>query len=171
LAALESDLPATRLFPPKLQGFDGPPLYPLRPDLRKARALMHGRRVHATFATFDPSSDTHSAAFARAVREQLAAIGIATTVVPLTNEDYANGGVLTKASRSDIVWGGLTSDNGDPVAALRSLNLPLRDAAELDRIARLTSPARDQAAAALAARIDREPLFAVYRFGAIPGLL
>src|SRR5262249_49233802 len=127
LAALESDLPATRLFPPKLQGFDGPPLYPLRPDLRKARALMHGRRVHATFATFDPSSATHSAAFARAVREQLAAIGIATTVVPLTNEDYANGGVLTKASRSDIVWGGLTSDNGDPVAALRSLNLPLRD--------------------------------------------
>ncbi len=119
LAAIDSGIPATRLLPPKLPGYDDTPLYPLQPDLRKARALMHGRRVHAVFATFDPAADSHSAAFARAVREQLAAIGISTTVVPLTNDDYSSGAVYTKTARSDLFWGGLTSDNGDPVDALR----------------------------------------------------
>src|SRR5262249_55949152 len=123
LAATESDIPATRLLPPKLPGFDPTPLYPLQPDLRKARALMHGRRAHAVLAIFDPSVGPQSAAFARAVREQLAAIGISTTVVPLTNDDYASGAVYTKTAGSDLFWGSLTSDNGDPVTALRALSL------------------------------------------------
>jgi DNA-binding SARP family transcriptional activator/ABC-type transport system substrate-binding protein/streptogramin lyase len=171
LAGVETDIPATRLFPPKLTGFDPRLLYPLAPDLRKARALMHGRRVHAILAIFDPAADTHSAAFARAIRAQLAAIGISTTVVPLTNDDYASGAVYAKTAQSDIFWGGLTSDNGDPVAALRELHLPPRETSELNRIAHLAAPERDRAAAALAARIDRASLVAVFGYGAIPELI
>jgi ABC-type transport system substrate-binding protein len=171
LAAGDSGLPGTRLLPPKLPGFDRTPLYPLVPDLRKARALMHGRRVHAVFATFDPSAGTQEASFARAVRDQLAAIGITTTVVPLTNDDYASGAVATKTARSDLFWGALTADNGDPVDALRGLALPPHETTELDRIAPLTGSQRDRAAAALASRIDRESLFAVYGYGAVPELV
>ena len=123
------------------------------------------------FATFDPAAGPQSAAFARAVREQLAAIGISTTVVPLTNDDYASGAVYTKTAGSDIFWGALTSDNGDPVTALRALSLTPRESVELQRIAQLAPPERDRAAAAVAARIDRQSLFAIYGYGAIPELV
>jgi ABC-type transport system substrate-binding protein len=171
LAAIDSGIPGTRLLSPKVPGFDSTPLYPLRPDLRKARALMHGRHVHAVFATFDPSAGTQEASFARAVRDQLAAIGITTTMVPLTNEDYSSGAVLTKTAGADLFWAGLTADDGDPVAALQTLSLPPRAASGLDRIAALATPQRERAAAALAAGIDRKSLFAVYAYGAIPELV
>ena len=171
LAALETALPATRLLSPRLPDFDFTPSYPLRPDLAKARQLLGGRHFHAVFATFDPSSDPRSAAFARAVRQQLAAVGISTTILPLKNADYIDDRLARKAARSDLIWGGGNVNNGDPVDYLQSVGLPAPERAALARIAKLSSPERDIQAAALAARIDRESLYAVYEDDAVPELV
>jgi DNA-binding SARP family transcriptional activator/ABC-type transport system substrate-binding protein len=172
LGEIEQAIPATRLLPPKLPGFDAASLYPLRPDLRRARALTGGRRFHAVFATFDPKADPQAAAFAQAVRGQLAAIGIDTTVLPLTNADYQNGTVDAKVAGADIAWSGAGSDDGDPVPFLERLKyLPVKDRLELGRIARLAAPAREARAAALAVRIEKESLDAVYGYSAIPELV
>jgi DNA-binding SARP family transcriptional activator/ABC-type transport system substrate-binding protein/streptogramin lyase len=169
LAALDTALPATRLLSPRLPGFDSKPSYPFSPDLAKARELLGGQRFHAVIATFD--ADPHDAAFARLVRQQLAAVGIATTILPLTNADYSDGGLAQKTARSDLVWGGGNVNNGDPVEYLESIGLPPRESAALSRIAKLSSPQRDVEAAALASKIDRESLYAVYEDAAVPELV
>ena len=165
-------LPATRLYSPKSPGFDDTPLYPVRPDLRTARRLAGGRKANAVLMAFDPTADPFAAAFVRAVREQLAAIGITVSVLPLTNRDFANGGagVQAKAARSDIGWGGINAETADPVDYLRRLYLPQKEWDELNRIARLSSPDRERAAAALARRIERKSLFAVFSHTAVPEL-
>jgi ABC-type transport system substrate-binding protein len=171
LAAIDTALPATRLLSPRLPGFDGTPMYPLRPSVARARRLLGGRRFRAVFATFDPSLDAHAAAFAQAVRRQLAAVGIATTLLPLTFKDFDDGEVARKAARADLVSTGLSVDDGDAVSYLQQLQLPPPDRAALRRIARLASPRRDAEAAALARRLERESLFAVYEDQAIPELV
>ena len=120
---------------------------------------------------YDPASDPQAAKLARAVTQQLATVGIATTLLPLTGADYANGGVARKAANADLVWGTENVDHGDAVEALQGLLLPPDEKAALARIARLSSPERDAQAAALAARMDRQSLFAVYDDGAIPELV
>ena len=136
---------------------------------------MHGRHVHAVFVGLDPSFGPQAAAIDRDVRRQLAAIGISTTLLPLTREDFRAGRVAAKAARADIVWGGGNVNEGDPVSYLRDLmrDLPLpRDVSvQLDRVATLSASARERAAAALARRLERESLFAVYEDGAIPELV
>src|SRR5207253_3061944 len=106
-------------------------------------------------AIFDPSFDRGSAAHAQVVRQQLAATGIDATVLPWTFDDYdhpAQG--AAKLARADIfAW---SSDPAivDPVAYLRSLPyLSHADAAALDRLATVRSPARETAATALATRL------------------
>ena len=95
--ALDPDvysLPATRLLPPKLVGFQQAQSYPLRSEVVRARKLVGGRHLHAVFATYDPKIDESAAAFAKAVRQQLAAIGIGVTILPITfadNDDPAEG--------------------------------------------------------------------------------
>jgi DNA-binding SARP family transcriptional activator/ABC-type transport system substrate-binding protein len=174
LAAVDGAIPSTRLLSPRLVGYDRTALYPLTPDLREARKLMHGRRAHAVFAVFDPSSDPTSAAFARAVRQQLDAIGISVSLLPLYNADYDNdgAGAAAKTRRSDLVWGGGNVDQGDPARYLKSLgHLPPPYSERRARIATLSSPRRDREAAALAAALDKASLFAVYEDGAIPELV
>jgi DNA-binding SARP family transcriptional activator/ABC-type transport system substrate-binding protein len=160
--------PATRLLSPNVPGFDDTPLYPLRPDLRKARKLAGGRHARAVFADF---ADPYSSAFNRAVREELAVIGLRVTLLPLTNSDYANGTVDDKAARSDLIWGGSNSETGDPVEYLEQLFLPQKFWDELGRIGKLSAPQRETKAAALARRIEKESLFAVYDNEAIPELV
>jgi DNA-binding SARP family transcriptional activator/ABC-type transport system substrate-binding protein/streptogramin lyase len=172
LAAIDTAIPATRLLSPRLIGYEAAQSYPLRADLRRARALMRGRRVHVVFATFDPAVDSRTAAFARAVREQLAAIGIGVTILPLTNYDWENGTVAAKMARADIAWAPGEAPNGDTVDYLGQLAyLPRGDRAALEQIARLTGPARDAQAAALAAKIERQVLYAVYEQSAVPELV
>jgi ABC-type transport system substrate-binding protein/DNA-binding SARP family transcriptional activator len=171
-ATVPNLLPATRLLSPRLSGFDGTPIYPLRPDLQKARRLMRGRRAHAVFATFDPAADPIDAAFVRAVREQLGAIGISINVLPLRNEDFANGTLASKMARADLSWAGATSDTGDTVPFLRGVPyIPARDWARLSQIAKLSSPRRELEAAALARKLEHEALYAVYGNDAIPELV
>jgi ABC-type transport system substrate-binding protein len=163
-------IPATRLLSPMLPGFQRKPMYPLRPDLRTARRLAGSRRRRAVFMTFDPAADPYDAAFAGAVRRALAAIGISTTVLPVAVGE-PRAALADKVARSDILAWGSTSDNADPVAYLRNLLLPPKDRAELDRIAKVLSPRREAKAAALAAKIERQTLFVVYAYGAIPTLV
>ena len=121
--------------------------------------------------TFDPATDPYDAAFARAVRRALGAIGITTTILPMAVGD-SKATLDDKVARSDIIAGGTTSDNGDPVEYLRRVpGLPPKDRSELDRIAKLYSPRREARAAALAAKIDREALYVVYAYSAIPTLV
>ena len=169
LAAIDTGQPATRLLSPDLPGFDRTQLYPLRPDPAKARALLGHMRFKAVIAAFE--SDRESAAFVRAVTQELAAAGIDATVLPLTYKDYRDGNLARKAARSDLIWGSAVVTHGDPVEYLRSVGLPQHENADLTRIATLADPARDIRAAALAAQVDRESLFAVYQDGAIPELV
>jgi hypothetical protein len=121
---------------------------------------------------FDPITDPTAAAWVRAVREQLAAIGIVVSVLPMTNRDFANGGAgaEAKARRSDLGWGGVNAETADPVDYLRRLYLPRREWSELNRIAKLSSPARERAAVALTKRIEQMSLFAVYAYRGVPEL-
>ena len=105
------------------------------------------------------------------MRQQLAAVGISTTILPLKNADYIDDRLARKAARSDLIWGGGNVNNGDPVDYLQSVGLPAPERAALARIAKLSSPERDIQAAALAARIDRESLYAVYEDDAVPELV
>jgi DNA-binding SARP family transcriptional activator/ABC-type transport system substrate-binding protein len=173
LSRMENAMPATRLYSPKSPGFDDTPLYPVRPDLRTARALSGGREAHAVLLAFDPKTDPIAAAGVRVIRHELAAIGITVNVQPLTNYDFENDGAgfRAKAARSDISWGGINAHSADLVEYLQQLSLPQKEWDELNRIAKLSSVERERAAAALAQRIERKSLFAVYRYSAIPELV
>jgi DNA-binding SARP family transcriptional activator/ABC-type transport system substrate-binding protein/streptogramin lyase len=171
LADIAYSVPATRLHSPKSPGFDDTPLYPLRPDLRTARKLSGGRKARAVFLTPDPKSDPTVAAFFRAVQDQLAAIGITVTALPLTHSDFLNGGLEAKAARSDLIWWGANAETADAVGYLRRFRLPQKEWDELNRIAKLSSPERERAAAALATRIERKSLYAVYAYRAVPELV
>ena len=94
------------------------------------------------------------------------------TVLPLTNNDWANGTLAAKLARADLAWGGPTSDDSDSVQYLQSLPyLPTDDRTQLDRIAKLASPEREARAAALAAKLEKEAIYAVYEHEAIPELV
>ena len=166
-------LPATRIASPKSPGYDDSPLYPVRPDLRTARRLTDGRKARAVLLAFDPKDDPFAAAFVRTVREQLGAIGITVSVLPLTNRDFLNGGsgIRAKAARSDIGWGGINAETADPVDYLRRLFLPEKERDGLNRIAKLSSPERERAAAALATKLEQKSLFAVFSYSGVPELM
>jgi DNA-binding SARP family transcriptional activator/ABC-type transport system substrate-binding protein len=160
-------IPATRLLSPRLPGYDATPLYPPRGDLRRARALAGGRKARAVVYTWDDPPYTD--AFNRALREQLAAIGIKTTVLRM---DQAKGFEREKANRADLSWGGLPANTPDLGAYLQPLSwLPPEYSDEIRRISTLSSPERERAALSLARRIDRDSLFAVYATRAMPELV
>ena len=164
-------LPATRIGSPRSPGYDDSALYPLAGDVAAARELTRGRKTRAVLLTFvgDPYSD----AFTEVLRIALARIRMSVTLLPLTNDDFSNGGrgYRAKAARSDLSWGGANAQTADPVDYLRRLVLPRREWDELSRIGTLASPERERRAAALARRIDQQSLFAVYGHSAVPELV
>jgi hypothetical protein len=89
------------------------------------------------------------------------------SVIPI---DQSKGFEAAKAARSDLVWGGLNANTADPAAYLRDLILPPSAATQLRRVQALFSPERERAAVALARKLDRASLFAVYMRDAIPEL-
>jgi hypothetical protein len=158
---------ATSLITPNMPGFDTEPRYPLRGDLRTARKLAGGRKATAVVYMFDDKS-----AFSTALREQLAAIGIRMKVLPALNADFGPGGKLfEKASRSDLIWGGEGLETGDLASYLERLYLFPKEEAEVARILKLPIPERDERALALARRVERQSLFAVYDSRAFPELV
>ena len=154
-------IPATRLTA-------GAALYPTRGDLERARSLAGRQEARAVVYTWvDPP---YTDGFNRTLRQQLAAVGIRAVFLPMVQGD-SEVAWLAKARRADLIWGGLNADTPDPAAYLERLFLPTAEAKALKRALRLSSPAREREAAALARRIDRESLFAVYVTDAMPELV
>jgi ABC-type transport system substrate-binding protein len=160
-------IPASRLLSPGVRGYEATPLYPPRGDRRQALELAGGRKGRAVVYTWvDPP---YTDAFNRALREQLAAIGITMNIL---RADQAKGFELDKANRADLIWGGLPANTPDPGVYLQPLSwLPPEYSDEIRRISTLYSPERERAAASLARRIDRDSLFAVYATRAMPELV
>ena len=80
--------------------------------------------------------------------------------------------MAAKLARADLVGRGSSADEADPVLYLQSLPyLPAADRARLDRIAKLASPDRETQAGALASGLEREAVYAVFSYGAIPEIV
>jgi DNA-binding SARP family transcriptional activator/ABC-type oligopeptide transport system substrate-binding subunit/streptogramin lyase len=159
-------VPATRLLHPKLPGFTAAPLYPLNGDVRMARKLAAGRQ--GPVVVFAPEEPPYTDAFNRALREQLAAIGLKMTILPMRQQASPEEWLAT-ARRADLITAGINAQTGDPAAYLQLLYLPTqaqRD--ELQRLAKLSTPQRERASVALARKIERQSLFAVFRYSAVP---
>jgi ABC-type oligopeptide transport system substrate-binding subunit len=163
-------LPATRLLFPSIVGYDDKPLYPLRGDVRIARSLARGRTGRVVVCCTYIGDEQYVAAFNRALRQQLAAIGLRATFLTASQRD-SEAEALAKVRRSDLIWGGLNENTADPADYLKDLFLPPDDAKELRRVQTLFSPDRERAAVALARRLERESLFAVFASDAIPELM
>jgi DNA-binding SARP family transcriptional activator/streptogramin lyase len=163
LAGGDFQLPTSALLPPNLRG-SARPVYPLRPDLRLARRLMHGRRFNAVFAAgADDAGKLFEPQLARTLRRGLAAIGIDLRVVPLrqTLGPAERDAVLAAADLTQA--DGNADDARDPVSYLRHLPyLPAADGERLTRMDAFLSPQRESAAAALAARLEREAAYIGY---------
>jgi hypothetical protein len=172
LARLDPDGPslvATSLITQNMPGSSSEPLYPPGGDRRTARRLAGGRKTRAVLYTF---SDPHTKPFVDALRTQLAAIGMRIEILPALNADFGPGGKwLEKWRRSDLTWGGGGLETGDLARYLEPLFLLPKEEADLARILKLSGPERDERAVALARRVDRQSLFAVYDSGAIPELV
>jgi DNA-binding SARP family transcriptional activator/ABC-type transport system substrate-binding protein len=164
-------LATSYLLPPNFSDFDQGHAYPLAPDLSAARRLIGRRHLHAVLAAPDPAGDPFNAALAAAVRDQLGAIGITVTILPLHGDDDPT--TPARLARADLTTVGRdASQTLDPVDYLAGLPyVPSVDHASLDQIARLSAPARAAAAAALAARLERQAIYVPYADGAIPELV
>ncbi len=140
------------------------------PAARRSPHRPQARRwteSHAVVYMFDDKS-----AFSTAFREELAAIGIGIKILPAVNADFGPGGkFLEKALRSDLIWGGEGIETGDLASYLERLYLFPREEAEVARILKLPIPERDERAVALARRVERQSLFAVYDSRAFPELV
>jgi ABC-type transport system substrate-binding protein len=166
-------LSTSRLLPPNLPDAGARPGYPLSSDLRAARRLMRGRHGHVVLAAWaDASGVVYEPALIRAMKSQLAAIGITVRVVPLrqTNTPEQSAAVLATA---DIArTGGNAGDASEAVAYLLHLPyLPATARAELHRIAASPFSRRDAAAAALAGKLERDAYYVGYADPATPELV
>jgi ABC-type transport system substrate-binding protein len=163
-------LPATRLLDSAIIGYQDTPLYPERGDVRTARKLAAGRTGRVVVCCTYVGDVQYVALFNQTLREQLAAIGLRMTMLSL-RQGASEAEALAKIRRSDLIWGGLNEHGADPADYLMNLFLPPAEAKELRRIQTLFSPERERAAVALARRLDRESLFAVYVRDAVPELV
>ncbi len=170
IAPVWDSTPTDQLLPPVTGGFRDRHLYPLRPALAKARALMHGRRLEAVMVLNRPG-DAGLLQEARLLRAELGAIGIRLALKPLQPERLGRA-LDTGHPRIDLLDGGLIdgSDGASFLARvfLTSGSMPrrwmtpaVRQAVE--RVNRLSGSERQVAAGALADRlVVREvPLVAI----------
>ena len=125
---------------------------------------MAGRHLHAVFAAeADDAGNLFDPQLAQLLRIQLARIGITLTVVPLlqTLDPTQRDSVLATADLART--GGNADDARDPVQYLLHLPyLTASDRRQLVSINALPSPQRARAAAALAARLEREAAYIGY---------
>jgi streptogramin lyase len=162
--------PATRLLYPSTLGYDPRQLYPLRSDLRTARRLAAGRDGRVVVCCTFVGDAQNAERFNAALRKQLAAIDLRMKMLWI-RQGAPDSEVLAKVLQSDLIWGGLNNHTADPAGYLKDLFLPSKEATELRRIQTLLTPERERAALALARRIERESLYAVYQMDGMPELM
>jgi DNA-binding SARP family transcriptional activator/ABC-type transport system substrate-binding protein len=150
-------IPTSSVLSPTAHGLSA---YPLGGDLAAARRLMGGRRFHAVVAEYaDPAGAVLDPEFVSTLSDQLAAIGITVTVLPVRQTTNA-AQRSSLFARADIAHlGANASETRDSIEYLRSLPyLRSADQTELRRFAGLPSPRREAAAAALATRLERDAI-------------
>ncbi len=169
-------VPTSHVLPPNFPGFDNGPGYSLSSDLRRARRLAGRRHVRAVFAVgADAAGVIYDAALVKRVRDQLAAIGIEVTVLPLPQSDSDQEADWSPLlARADIAQVNRNaSQTVDPVAYLALLPpyLTSADRARLARIATFASPRREAAAAAFASKLEQDGVYLAYANFADPELV
>jgi DNA-binding SARP family transcriptional activator/ABC-type transport system substrate-binding protein/streptogramin lyase len=166
-------LPTNHLLPPNLRDSDAGSGYPTSSDLPAARRLMAGRHLHAVFAAYAPATGNVSdPEFVRALRKQLAAIGITLTVVPI-RQNYSPAQYAAVLAQADITHTNRNAGNAtDPIEYLLHLPyLPAADRAKLDRIAAFPIPRREMAAESVATQLERDAVYIGFSDGATPELV
>jgi hypothetical protein len=104
------------------------------------------------------------------VREALTSIGITVTLRTVPVGDVARPARLLPGA--DLALWRTDWARYDPVQSLSSLPyLPVADRETLERIARLPSPERENAAGSLALKLDRDAIHATFGDDAIPELV
>ena len=158
IAPIWDSTPTDQLLPPVVGGFRDRQLYPLRPDLAKARALMHGRRLEAVMVLNRPG-DAGLLQEARLLRVELGRIGIRLVLKPLADSTRA---LETGRPRIDLMDSGVF-DGNDGASFLEGVlvtsgSVPARWLAPsvrraVERVNRLSGSERQAAAGALADRL------------------
>jgi YVTN family beta-propeller protein len=111
------DHPTDHYLPPGIPGYRDVRVYPLSPDLAKARALANGNGRTAILytANFPPLPQQ-----AQIVKTDLAAIGLRVQIETFTLQDLVSR--LTEPSAPfDLAWGGWFPDYPDPYAMLNAV--------------------------------------------------
>jgi DNA-binding SARP family transcriptional activator/ABC-type transport system substrate-binding protein len=154
-------VPTDQLLPPVTAGFHDRHLYPLRtPALRKAAALMNGRRFDVVMGI--PASNDQALQLGRLVRSQLAPIGLRVKLPLLRgNPGETFNRIMAGGGQIDLADGGLIGsiDGADFLQSVVStgpgprwfLTSDVKRAVE--RVTRLTGNERSSAAGALADRL------------------
>jgi ABC-type oligopeptide transport system substrate-binding subunit len=115
LAAARNELPSEEYLPPGLPGYKRLSVYSLRPDVRKARAIMRGRHPTATLFTCQRSD---CEARAQMLRANLAAVGIRLVVRKFEDQFAASS---APGAKWDIVAYSWIDDYPDPFNSLNAL--------------------------------------------------
>jgi DNA-binding SARP family transcriptional activator/ABC-type oligopeptide transport system substrate-binding subunit/streptogramin lyase len=158
IAPIWDSTPTDQLLPKVTGGFRDRRLYPLRPDLAKARALMHGRRLEAVMV-LNRHGDAGLLQEARVLRAELGRIGIQLVLKPL-GEHPTDQALDTGHPRIDLMDSGLIDgpDGASFLAQVFLTTVPpswltpaVRQAVE--RVNRLSGRERQDAAGALADRL------------------
>ena len=111
------DHPADHYLPPGLPGYRDVHVYPLTPDLAKARALANGNGRTAILYTANSSALPQQA---QIVKTDLAAIGLNVQIKTLTLQDLFAAESNPDAP-FDLAWLGWTPDFPDPYGTLNAV--------------------------------------------------
>jgi ABC-type transport system substrate-binding protein/class 3 adenylate cyclase/tRNA A-37 threonylcarbamoyl transferase component Bud32/streptogramin lyase len=165
LAAAAGDLPSAAYLPPGLPGASRLSVYPLKPNLERARALAKGFRGKVVLYSCSRPDCT---APARIVRANLARLGITVRIVQLDDQWAA---AQQPGATYDMMIGGWFYDWPDPSEVLnvfldsegfrpdwapRPLSIPDAYRKALRRAALLHGPARAAAYSRLQLKLERE---------------
>ena len=160
-------VPTSHVLASNLRRLDDRPAFSLTSDLRRARRLAGRGHRHAVFAVHaNANGETYNSGFVQRVREQLAAIGIDVTLLPLrqsTGDAPPDWSALL--ARADIATVERdASQSTDSVEYLRLLPryLPRADTAKLEQIATLPRARREAAALALASKLERDAVYLAF---------
>jgi ABC-type oligopeptide transport system substrate-binding subunit len=107
------DRPADHYLPPGMAGYRDTEVYPLTPDLAKARLLMAQAHVHAASAVLYTLSGFPGPEQAQIVKNDLAKIGIRVTIRTFGDTTYF-ARLARPGEPFDLAYDGWTADYPDP---------------------------------------------------------
>jgi ABC-type oligopeptide transport system substrate-binding subunit len=179
LARVQETNPSDAYIPPGMIGAPRSAVYPLSPDVARARALAHG--FHGSVALWTCRSPDCTTS-ARIIRANLAAVGIRVRIVQLDDPF----GEAARSRDYDILLSGWYYDWADPSEVLNvfldpkgfrpqwappAISIPASYRRELERAALLRGPGREAAYRRLAEKLEREVApFAAYATPVLPEL-